>query len=1190
MDMININWDSNSASDELAQMSVHELKKLHDAENDPQHKLLIEAVLKTWMDQSVKDGLENILSLDAMAFYEAASVVNIKDVLNRGDFIKLNMAINNNETLSPVQKNFRILALDKAFVEANVSLGNQRILNEKTIAVANALNSATHETISRADVLDFNQADKAGVLENVDSIAKDKFRENIKQLSDFAKVGNDIILANDNRLANALNINDLKIEDIVKNHEMFNGLSDIKVDVKNGDNALAGEEKQKVLDTFKANAFLRATYDALADEKFYEKYKDNDNKKILEYFQSKIKDNYLRSLGLAHLTTKNTTGITVNRNTGEVELPQDVTLPDENFEIDYLTAACDTQDLKYRTAANEQALLAPTTKGRAKDTLQKLKNLQLMNTAKKVAEAASVGFKGVVKSLTSRKGLVNMGVVLGTSTLMFASAPAMVATGAVLYAGWSVINSRVMPVYDRAVTNLRRKGDWKEKKLGEKLKAIKAEWKNAKTEVESGTRFKERAKSRILTSSLVGGAAIASSLLSGGVLGTRFARQGVTLAGSGWDLHKTKQAIKHAKDEYNQNRSLAKMRELLDLEAQKKQDKVKLATIAAAAVFVDTGAAAAVSKFLFGGNEGIGSSAMAASVMNASGGEPIYSLDDYEVADTTAVETSINEEVAVDDGGTVAVEQTDINNLTPAEAKMFAISAEKWGADAVQGFYSVINSGNVESLPEGMSAVEFVDKLTRLRELAPGYQAKAIAIMIRDIKCPEYTPTAEEIATVKSALDNIVYQEGTMNVIVNDANGNPCETKVSMWGQYVGRQVMAKLSNGEDVPLRTPNVTTALNAEVDCGGEKAIITSVYKTNHIDCGCKEQEVVQQQPAPKVEAPRVETVVKHNPPHFNSQYDADDAKVYTVVKGKCDEVQIYSGKGSNIDRETAIKYFADTYENTGAASWIKEHPELTEENMGELERKLPWKDARVSFNKDTGEYTVSYTAQWKLEGAEGDPTCRGVVNLGYEKLYEGLANGNYGDHTIPHALNEATRNAWIAEGKNNAIDYLGESDDGKQILFGANVAKSETLSLNAPVNVNAESLQAVEVETEGDKGCCFTGLTTKSGQQIEIHMEDGKVTITDTDANPLMIAKADRPAVEAELNKALAGLTPEQQRYLGKVHLDPKNDTLQYYLEQSMDRGVVERSNDVTTNTSVSPKAASGRGGTPLIFTKGGRANG
>ena len=252
------------------------------------------------------------------------------------------------------------------------------------------------------------------------------------------------------------------------------------------------------------------------------------------------------------------------------------------------------------------------------------------------------------------------------------------------------------------------------------------------------------------------------------------------------------------------------------------------------------------------------------------------------------------------DGTTPVVDATseytfDASKLSQDEARMYLNSANKWdnnalanriaelekeghsisdnvrqsleetykdhafGKSLVENFYATIESGKVETLPEGMSAVEYVDKLTRLSQLAPYAQRQAIEIMTKDLLCEDFTPTAEQIDLVKGALNTIVYDKNaSMDCVIPDVNGNLCIKNVSMFGQYVGPQqtVEVQMPDGtmQELPLRNANITTGLSATVDCQEGSATIISTYEKHTLaDCGCvrKEAEPIIEEPVVRAE---------------------------------------------------------------------------------------------------------------------------------------------------------------------------------------------------------------------------------------------------------------------------------------------------------------------------------------------------
>ena len=167
------------------------------------------------------------------------------------------------------------------------------------------------------------------------------------------------------------------------------------------------------------------------------------------------------------------------------------------------------------------------------------------------------------------------------------------------------------------------------------------------------------------------------------------------------------------------------------------------------------------------------------------------------------------------------------------------------GKSVVEAFYQMIESGKVETLPEGVSAAEYVDKLTRLIQLAPHAQRQAINVMIKDLLCDDFKASTAEISLVKNALDTIVYKDADMECVIRGSDGNLCVTKVPMFGQYIGSQrpIKVEMPDGtiKELPLRTSNRTIKIGAEVNCDDGSAKIVGLYKRGSIDCGCEHTEV-------------------------------------------------------------------------------------------------------------------------------------------------------------------------------------------------------------------------------------------------------------------------------------------------------------------------------------------------------------
>ena len=238
-----------------------------------------------------------------------------------------------------------------------------------------------------------------------------------------------------------------------------------------------------------------------------------------------------------------------------------------------------------------------------------------------------------------------------------------------------------------------------------------------------------------------------------------------------------------------------------------------------------------------------------------------------ETTEQTLAQAKATEEAPAVDGATEkTVEKVDYSSLNKDQQRMYDNSHRKWeNADiskykdsfkqegyrvlgdfnnavspkgTVESFYDAINSGQVESCPEDMSAVEYVDKLTRLMQLAPIEQKKGIELMLKDLLCADFEPTASDKEIVKATLDTIKYGHGVESCIIKDSEGQLCISTMGKFGQYYGNQQYATLEgHSEPLPLRTGNITESLGAEVNCETRTVKIASLYKAVPVDCGCE-----------------------------------------------------------------------------------------------------------------------------------------------------------------------------------------------------------------------------------------------------------------------------------------------------------------------------------------------------------------
>lgn len=163
--------------------------------------------------------------------------------------------------------------------------------------------------------------------------------------------------------------------------------------------------------------------------------------------------------------------------------------------------------------------------------------------------------------------------------------------------------------------------------------------------------------------------------------------------------------------------------------------------------------------------------------------------------------------VQVDSTDVAQPENTDVLGFTIVEhtssyssldmAHMDRLSDLKLGSETVDSFYNSLEGGWVESFPADMSKEEYVARLTQLMQLAPVVHHEAIDLMIKDLKCPDFILTQEQLDLVAKAQSTITFD------------------KDIGFGEYVGYEPTA----------RTSNVTTHIKIEHDCGEKDVHITS-----------------------------------------------------------------------------------------------------------------------------------------------------------------------------------------------------------------------------------------------------------------------------------------------------------------------------------------------------------------------------
>lgn len=800
--------------------------------------------------------------------------------------------------------------------EAVASLG--AATNSSAVSISDTMENIQEITDAEFDA--FDNADKAGALDDVSNTTKEAFIKKLAELSGWDKTDGRMIEINDNALLNAVTSLDVYKED--------GSLNDVYADCAELADRLTFEYPEGTTDAQKAdlakaykqqllaNAAMRTTNEILKDRTFILRHKTAED--ILAAYKGEVARQFERSVVVAGLTTSQATGImldkiTRNKDTGKIEydggadaaVTQAIAdVLEGKSPINPLTLQMDTYQLDIENRKVEKAL-----------KLKKLdaEKLGFRQKASKIWNAAK---ENIIKKGGWKKIAVNAAVFVGASAAMASGSALLIGTGAALYAGWTAVNAWVMPAYDSLSNEMYEK---KTKGFKARLAYLKQNFSRAFKAKREEPGFMKRAWWRTAEGAVVGGLTGGMGFL--GITGWTkvFSRQGTMAAGKTGSFIRSLFARKKAKKELETTYSMDNFKVLQTAEGYLKQDKVALAAVIGGAVVADyfkydfenggpVAQAVGNIKSLVSENsaapveaaetpdvpEPKTSAAEVSEVKDDAGnvletrtvttdaeGNKVVEVKDTEgnvigkgtqrwISSSNQTETEITYEDGrkitetvtaegnktvtteypngvktsqqVDAEGQVASETTefDASKLSGDEKRMYLNSVKKWGQDEVNNFYASIASGNVETIPEGMNPVEFVDKLTRMAQLAPHEQRAAIEIMTRDLSCEDFHPSAEQIEVVKNALNTIIYEKGARECVIFDAEGRPCVKTMSLFGQYVGKQQMVQMEiDGEMkiLPLRTANVTLKLGAEVNCGNGTATVTGIYEKHNIPgCGC------------------------------------------------------------------------------------------------------------------------------------------------------------------------------------------------------------------------------------------------------------------------------------------------------------------------------------------------------------------
>ena len=913
-------------------------------------------------------------------------------------FVKKVEAYDTKEGLDPLAECFDIKTLT-TILKVSASKLNDELRSSPAYKNVEAIDTVitkkieTGLTSSKAfsqNVIDrFYMAEQAGALNNVSEDARNKFLSSIMVQTGWKEATKESIEAADKKLNDNIISVDVYVEKDGKRvlNPLFSECSELANSIAYEFPDGSDEASKKNLTNaynqqLMANALQRATQDVLRNPDLLPKGVSREE--IEAKFKNIIADNFSRSVIVAGLASSpNTTGgIFINSETGRAEYDNSDDILDDIKEvmngtkrISPAAVNLDTHQLSKETVHTERML-----------DLKQVDRSKLPFFAK-VKNVVKAAYNNVVKQGGWKKIAVNMAMFGGSAMAMASGATAVIAAGAAVYAGWTAANAWVAPVWDKLSAEMRERNITGFKnKWAYRLK----NWKRAKEQKYLEPGFKERAAWRTVEGAVVGG--ITASLGLGGVGGwTRtLVRQGAMVVGKSASLAKSIFKRKTAAEKLAETYSAVNYKSLQATEGYLRQDKIALGSVVAGALIGDA--------VKLGVQEGVLDTAslndklteVTEKVKGRFDGSDETPVEEVvETNDVVTPEIETTPEAETPETGTTPEAETpetettpevkttttksiDINDLDNDHKKMFLNSHKKWenaeinkyigrfkengyhvsgdfaGSEKgiVQGFYNAIQNGQVESCPEGMSPVEYVDKLTRLMQLAPIEQKKGIELIIKDLMCEDFHPSDAEKQIVAETLNTIRYDRGTSQCVIFDDNGNPCVTSMPNFGNYFGKQqvVDVQLENGETVtlPVRTANVTHAVGANIDCEGGTGKISSVYVKNSVDCGCDSDPEPKIDPEPNQEPPCDCT----DPEEFADSEDIATIAEHDVIAPK-EEMSvnmqdpyargtaIKSGKGSyyDVDLDT-VNGKIKGFEGGTDQVWDKDGVKVTEEGYEDV----------------------------------------------------------------------------------------------------------------------------------------------------------------------------------------------------------------------------------------------------------------
>ncbi len=749
----------------------------------------------------------------------------------------------------------------------------------------------------------YNQAEEANIIAPE---TKEKFIQKLASLSGFDKVDGKVIEKNDSALLS--NVKNLDVYDEEgKLNELYSdcaeALNEIEFDFP--DTMSAAEKDamhQSLVQQLLSNAALRATHDVLADRSFL--FQNRTPEQVVSAYKDLIAKQFERSVLLAKVASskdfvaslddvKIEKGNIVKSEALEKFLDENAN--GEGLKINPLAVEMDVHQLDMETKRVETIFEAKRVK---KDQLKFWqKGKMLLNAA----------YKNMVKQGGWKKVVANAAIFGLSSAAMVSGGWAIAGAGALAYASWTAANAWAMPVHDALNKEMDALGitDKKARQAyrKENIKRIRQEkYAEAGFKRRAWTRTVEGVLSG--TATLLGGAVWRPFISSAGkgitagltwwqklkakrlfkndysveaykklnTLQSQLKSDAITLGavvvGSAIGA-----GVRFANNHDEFDNTLSEIKSGL-------QNKLDSVTDTNEAPMVEQIPEASVAEQTPDTSVQTPEAPVAEVTPETPAAEVTPEAPVTEQTPDTSVQTP--ETPTVESTPEVVTETApeysfDSSRLSHDEMRMYQNSVKKWteeslegyvrglrkdgsiisvevenvlrgdasGKSVVEAFYQMVESGKVETLPEGVSAAEYVDKLTRLIQLAPHAQRQAINVMIKDLLCDDFKASTAEISLVKNALDTIVYEKGSMECVIPDANGNLCVTSTPMFGQYVGSQRMAEVEMPDgtikELPLRTSNRTLKIGAEVNCDDGSAKIVSLYKRGSIDCGCEHTEV-------------------------------------------------------------------------------------------------------------------------------------------------------------------------------------------------------------------------------------------------------------------------------------------------------------------------------------------------------------